>query len=37
LLFSMPGRTFATPILAVEMMPHFTGFIECLPNLGGHS
>ena len=26
LLFSMPGMTLATPILAVEMMPHLTGF-----------
>ena len=27
LLFSMPGMTLATPMFAVEMMPHFTGFM----------
>ena len=27
LLFSMPGMTFATPMFAVEMMPHLTGFM----------
>ena len=29
-LFSMPGRTFSMPILAVEIMPHFTGFMAFL-------
>ena len=29
-LFSMPGMTFSMPILAVEMMPHFTGFMTFL-------
>src|SRR5262245_52713917 len=28
LLLSMPGMTFSVPILAVEMIPHFTGDID---------
>ena len=30
LLFIMPGRTFSMPILAVEIIPHFTGFMTFL-------
>ena len=33
LLFSMPGMTLATPMLAVEMMPHFTFCMHVRPLL----
>jgi hypothetical protein len=31
-LFIMPGRTFSMPILAVEITPHFTGFMIFPPH-----